>query len=45
MEDIIKNLSQQSVDFVLKIIGGLLVLIIGIAILLGAVIIYNLGIL
>lgn len=29
MEDIIKNLSQQSVDFVLKIIGGLLVLIIG----------------
>ena len=30
IEDIIKNLSQQSVDFVLKIICGLLVLIIGI---------------
>ena len=29
MEDIIKNLSNKSVDFVIKIIGGLLILIIG----------------
>ena len=29
MEDILKNLSQQSVDFGLKIIGGLIVLIVG----------------